>query len=144
MALPIIFKREARDTIWSKRFLIYAALMFLAVAISTWFSYVLNKYPTQFVEIAQLHPIHTFDMMVLTDVITLPIVLAAVLQGGDFIAGEQSRGTLLLFSTKPVHRWEIILGKYLSFAVLFIPLIFISLGCFTLAIAAMGAGWIPG
>ncbi|MFC1904325.1 ABC transporter permease [Chloroflexota bacterium] len=144
MALPIIFKREVRDTIWSKRFLLYAALMFLSVAISIWFSYLLNKNPTHFAEMAQLHPIHTFDMMVLTDVIVFPILLAAVLQGGDFIAGEQSRGTLLLLSTKPVRRWEIILGKYLSFAVLFIPLIFLSLGCFVIAIAAIGAGWTPG
>ncbi|MFC1925097.1 ABC transporter permease [Chloroflexota bacterium] len=149
MALLIIFKREFRDTLWSKRFLLYAALMLLSVAISTWFSHVLNENPIAFggvlpESITPIHPIHTFDMMVLMDVIGLPIVLIAVLQGGDFIAGEQSRGILLLFSTKPVHRWEIILGKYLSFAVLFIPLIAISLGCYTLAIAAIGSGWTSG
>jgi len=147
MALPIIFKREVRDTIWSKRFLIFIALMFLSVAISTWVSDILSKHPTPFGDIAELtspiHSIHTFNMMVLMDVIGLPLVLIAVLQGADFIAGEQSRGTLLLFSTKPVHRREIILGKYLSFTVLFIPLIILSLGCYVLAIAAIEAGWTP-
>lgn len=35
----------------------------------------------------------------------------------DFIAGEDSRGTLLSLITRPIHRWEVILGKFLAYLV---------------------------
>ncbi len=35
----------------------------------------------------------------------------------DFIAGEDSRGTLLSLITRPIRRWEVILGKFLAYLV---------------------------
>lgn len=40
----------------------------------------------------------------------------------DFVAGQDNRGTLLSLITKPIHRWEVILGKYLAYMI-FIALI---------------------
>ena len=35
----------------------------------------------------------------------------------DFISGEDSRGTLLSLITRPIRRWEVILGKFLAYLV---------------------------
>lgn len=35
----------------------------------------------------------------------------------DFIAGEDSRGTLLSLITKPIRRWEVLLGKYIGYLI---------------------------
>ena len=35
----------------------------------------------------------------------------------DFIAGEDSRGTLLSLITRPIRRWEVILGKFLAYLI---------------------------
>ena len=32
-----------------------------------------------------------------------------------FVAGEDSRGTLLSLITKPIRRWEVLLGKFLAY-----------------------------
>jgi ABC-type transport system involved in multi-copper enzyme maturation permease subunit len=38
----------------------------------------------------------------------------------DFVAGEVSRGTLLSLITKPIHRWEVILGKFIAYIIFII------------------------
>jgi ABC-type transport system involved in multi-copper enzyme maturation permease subunit len=40
----------------------------------------------------------------------------------DFVAGEVSRGTLLSLITKPIHRWEVILGKFIAY-IIFITIV---------------------
>jgi ABC-type transport system involved in multi-copper enzyme maturation permease subunit len=40
----------------------------------------------------------------------------------DFIAGEVSRGTLLSLITKPIHRWEVLLGKFIAY-IIFITIV---------------------
>ena len=40
----------------------------------------------------------------------------------DFIAGEVSCGTLLSLITKPIHRWEVILGKFIAY-IIFITIV---------------------
>jgi ABC-type transport system involved in multi-copper enzyme maturation permease subunit len=35
----------------------------------------------------------------------------------DFVAGEVSRGTLLSLITRPIHRWEVILGKFIAYMI---------------------------
>ena len=38
----------------------------------------------------------------------------------DFVAGEASRGTLLSLITKPIHRWEVIFGKFIAYIIFII------------------------
>jgi len=45
----------------------------------------------------------------------VPLVLLAGVTCGDFISKEDQDGTLLLLVSKPVRRYEIILGKFLAF-----------------------------
>jgi ABC-type transport system involved in multi-copper enzyme maturation permease subunit len=47
----------------------------------------------------------------------IPIVLLASVTCGDFISKEDQDGTLLLLISKPVHRYEIVIGKFLAFMV---------------------------
>ena len=63
----------------------------------------------------------------------IPLVLFASVTCGDFITKEENDGTLLLLTSKPVRRYEIVLGKYFAFiinilileliAIVFTPLI---------------------
>jgi len=45
----------------------------------------------------------------------IPLVLLASVTCGDFISKEDQDGTLLLLVSKPVRRYEIIIGKFLAF-----------------------------
>ena len=64
----------------------------------------------------------------------------------DFIAGEDSRGTLLSLITRPIRRWEVILGKFLAYlafvAVMELIAIFISIYVFvTISGAHLSVMW---
>jgi len=45
----------------------------------------------------------------------IPLVMLAGVTCGDFISKEDADGTLLLLVSKPVRRYEIIIGKFLAF-----------------------------
>jgi ABC-type transport system involved in multi-copper enzyme maturation permease subunit len=45
------------------------------------------------------------------------LVMTASFTCGDFITKEENDGTLLLLTSKPVQRYEIVLGKYLAFLI---------------------------
>jgi ABC-2 type transport system permease protein len=47
----------------------------------------------------------------------IPVVLLAGLTCGGFIAKEDQEGTLLLLVSKPIRRYEIVLGKFLAFMI---------------------------
>ena len=48
-------------------------------------------------------------------IVGIPLVLLASITCGDFISKEYQDGTLLLLISKPIRRWEIIIGKFLAF-----------------------------
>jgi len=79
-------------------------------------------------------------MMVYLDVAVLPIALTAIINASDFIAGERTRGMLQLLASKPLGRWEIVVGKYLSFIWIFLALIFLKLSIFNVALKLLGIG----
>jgi ABC-2 type transport system permease protein len=45
----------------------------------------------------------------------IPLVMLASVTCGDFISKEEQDGTLLLLVSKPVRRYELILGKFLAY-----------------------------
>ncbi len=47
----------------------------------------------------------------------LPLAFLSIATCGDFVSKEQQDGTLLVLVSKPVRRYEIILGKFLAFMV---------------------------
>ncbi|UCD04144.1 MAG: ABC transporter permease subunit [Candidatus Woesearchaeota archaeon] len=47
----------------------------------------------------------------------IPLVLLAIVTCGDSISKEQQDGTLLVLVSKPVRRYEIVIGKFLAFII---------------------------
>ncbi|HEC89232.1 MAG: hypothetical protein DRN12_05495 [Thermoplasmata archaeon] len=47
----------------------------------------------------------------------IPLVLLISVTCGDFISKEEQDGTLLLLTSKPIRREEIVIGKYLAFLI---------------------------
>lgn len=156
MYISVIFRRELRDftlaeRFFSKRFLAYLALLFLPVGLMAGFSYVAYTNPSVLAKISAFYPepIAAFTptialMLYVCAAAGIVVTLIAIIHAGNFIAGEQARGTLLLLSSKPVRRWEIIIGKYLGFLTAFLPLISLAFGVMYLVIAAMGIGFASG
>lgn len=64
----------------------------------------------------------------------IPLVLLAGVTCGDFISKEEQDGTLLLLTSKPVRRYEIIIGKFLAFMLSSVLLEMIALLIFPLLI----------
>ena len=150
MALQAIFKREVRDTALSRRYLIYIGLMFIPVPIMAWLAHVLYQNPAGLARLSAAfpEPITAVTpviamMFFVCAALTFPILIS-IIHAGNFVAGDQARGILLPLVAKPLHRWNIIIGKYLSFLVAFIPLILASLGLMYLLIQVIGIGQVPG
>ncbi|MFX0082076.1 MAG: ABC transporter permease subunit [Candidatus Hodarchaeota archaeon] len=150
MALKEIFIRETRDTILSKRFLLYLTLLFLPLIMNVWFSWMMYKDPSIIQEMTSFlpDPILIVNpmicMMSYLDMATFSIALIAVLHSSDFIAGEQSRGMLTLLVSKPLHRWELIVGKYFSFMIVFLPLLTLNILLMAVSINIIGIGTVEG
>jgi len=79
-------------------------------------------------------------IMVYLDVAVFPIALTAIINASDFIAGERTRGMLQLLASKPLGRWEIVVGKYLSFISIFLVLILLKLSIFNIGLKFLGIG----
>lgn len=146
MALEVILNREIRDTILSKRFIIYLVLLLSPVVLNIWFSWMMYEDPSILEQMTAMFPEPltkvnpTICLMSFIDITTFPIALVAVLHSSDFIAGEKERGTLTLLISKPLRRWEIIIGKLVSFMVIFLPLLTLNFLVMTLSIIIIGIG----
>lgn len=142
--------RETRDIILSKRFLLYLTLLFLPLIMNVWFSWMMYKDPSILLQMTYFlpEPIEIVTpmicMMSYLDIATFSIALIAVLHASDFIAGEQSRGMLTMLVSKPLHRWELIVGKYISFMVVFLPLLTLNIVLMTVSIYVIGIGAVEG
>ena len=62
--------------------------------------------------------IYNFLLMTGLYAVNFLTIAMAVLTSVDTIAGEISSGTMQTLVTKPVRRWEVLLGKWLGFAVM--------------------------
>jgi len=150
MSIAVIFSREIRDTVLSKRFLIYLALIFMPVAIGAGFSYAVNQDPSMLAAMTSMLPqpitkvTPAISMMIYMDGASFAVVLIPIIHAADFVAGEESRGMLSLLASKPLPRWHIIFGKYSSFLVVFVPLVALSVGLMSLLIPLMGIGSVAG
>ncbi len=150
MALSVIIKREVRDTVLSRRYLIYVALMFIPVGLMAWLVRVMYDSPELLARVGAAYPEPIIAvtavlalMFFVCGFVTFP-ALISIIHAGNFIAGDQEKGVLLLLVSKPLQRWKIIAGKYLSFLVVFVPLILASLGLMYLLTWVIGIGQAPG
>jgi len=143
MYLPIIFYQETISYLFSRRFLLSLLLIFLPAVIGIWYSHMMYHHPSIIFKmtegwITEVTP--RICIMVYLDVAPLPVALTAIINASDFVAGERKRGMLQLLVSKPLGRWEIIMGKYLSFLFIFLTLIFLKLSFFNIALKYLGIG----
>lgn len=66
----------------------------------------------------ELNQIRNFLFMAGLYVVNFLTVMMAVLTSVDTVSGEIASGTIHTLVSKPVHRWEIIFGKWLGFVVM--------------------------
>lgn len=71
----------------------------------------------QFLTIAGLYVVHFLTIML------------AIFASVDTISGEITSHTIQAIATKPVRRWEIVLGKWIGYSIMLVPyLVFLSCG----------------
>lgn len=88
----------------------------------------IEKDPSQ-VGAVQLNEMRNFILMAGLYVVNFLTAMMSVLTSVDTLAGEISSGTIHTLVSKPIRRWEIVLGKWLGFC-----------GMITLYLLLMGGG----
>lgn len=147
MPMAPIARREAVDTVRSRRFLLYLALLLLPVVGGGWFAWEFHDNPEavqamteRFLPepLTELSP--EIAMMAYFDFLMFSIILIAVLHAARFVAGERETGTLQLVFTRPVHRRELVVGKFSAFLAIFIPLMVASILGMVIVLMFIGVG----
>lgn len=85
---------------------------------------------------------HSFLTMAGLYVVHFLTVMLAIFASADTLAGEISSHTIQTIVTKPVRRWQVVLGKWLGFA-LMLALYLGSLGCGLIAATWLIARYAP-
>jgi ABC-type transport system involved in multi-copper enzyme maturation permease subunit len=85
----------------------------------------------------QLPEAFNFFLMAGLYVVNFLIVMMAVLTSVDTVAGEIASHTIQAIATKPIQRWEIILGKWLGFAAMLAGYVVLMAGGVMVAVYAI-------
>lgn len=104
--IGIIAGRELRDGLRNRR-IIATTLLLAALALTL---ALLGSAPTGTVRVSPL----SITVVSLSSLTIFLVPLIALLIAHDAIAGEFDRGTMLLLLSYPVHRWQIIAGKFVG------------------------------
>jgi ABC-type transport system involved in multi-copper enzyme maturation permease subunit len=102
-----------------KKILLAALLLGLVflVVFSVGFHFILIEMERQLGEnYLQLNQIKNFFLLAAIYVVNFLTVVMTILTSADTISGEIGSGTIHTLASKPVQRWEILLGKWLGFA----------------------------
>lgn len=90
----------------------------------------------------QVNEISNFLLMAGLYVVNFLTVMMAVLTSVDTLSGEIASGTIHTLVSKPVRRWEIVLGKWLGFMGMFTLYVLLMAGG-VVAIVSLRAGYTP-
>ncbi len=82
-------------------------------------------------------------VMVALYVVDLLAVLMSILTSADTIAGEISSGTIHAIAMKPLPRWQILIGKWIGFALMIACFVALTFGG-TIAVGYVIGGVVPG
>ncbi len=69
-------------------------------------------------------------------------VVLTILTSIDTLAGEISSGTIQAIATKPIARWQLLVGKFLGFVGMIVPYVVVTF-CATIAVAYAVTGVLP-
>jgi ABC-type transport system involved in multi-copper enzyme maturation permease subunit len=124
----LTFQEAARRKILLAALLL--GLLFLVVY-SLGFHYILRDIEKNFssTRLLELNEIRNFLLMAGMYVVNFLTAMMTVLTSVDTLSGEIRSGTIQTIVSKPVRRWEVVLGKWLGFA-----------GMITLYLLLMGGG----
>jgi ABC-type transport system involved in multi-copper enzyme maturation permease subunit len=139
----VTFREAARKKIlWMA---LAAGLAFLAL-FATGMHYQLKDLRASGVRPILLKQIPATMLMVGMYAIDLLTVLMTVLVSVDTLSGEIASGTIQAVATKPVPRWQILLGKWLGFVAMmtfYLALLFGGINVITYAMAQVTARHVP-
>jgi len=119
MRFHIIMKKALLDMMNPKRTILYLGIILLIPFIftiiaenETIFDFASMSLPMQMQMITSIFIITSFIWIA-----GIPMVVFASANCGSFISREDETGTLLILVSKPIRRWEIMLGKFLAFMI---------------------------
>ena len=117
MRFQTIMMKTMNDLLSFKRNIVFLILIFIApIILSSIVSMAFNLSSMTLAN--QIQTVNMFYIiLVFFWVAGILLVMFTSFTCGDFITKEQNDGTLLLLTSKPVQRYEIVLGKYLAFLV---------------------------
>lgn len=115
MRFQTIMIKTIKDLFSIKRNIIFLALMIVAPFV---ISMIINmNFSLQAMTLAnQIQTVTLFYIMLIFFWVTgILLLMFSSITCGDFITKEENDGTLLLLTSKPIYRHEIIIGKYFAF-----------------------------
>lgn len=115
-----------------RRRMVLAALllgMLFLVLFTIGFSYIHREIQTQEISLMERNFIYNFLLMAGLYVIHFLMIMISIFASVDTISGEITSHTIQTIATKPVQRWQIVLGKWLGYAAML-----------TLYLALLGGG----
>jgi len=126
MGFEVVLKKELKDMLMSKRFLVLIAIFVLF--------YVAGFYFLVSIGLPQIKRPIIFLIRSYNSVLGLVAPLLGIAFGYDAISGEREKGTLRIILAQPIYRDSVIAGKLLAFFILTAASLyaatFISLGIF--------------
>ena len=134
MDVPILLtlaQKELRDSLRNHWFLLYTAA-FICLALS------LSALALSGSDIAGFAGFGRTAAS-LVNLVMLVVPLMALTAGAQSLAGEQEHGSLVYLLAQPVHRGEVLLGKYLGLALALLATLALGFGISGLVIALNGA-----
>jgi len=86
--------------------------------------------------------LYNFMLMAGMYVVNFLAIIMAVLTSVDTLSGEIASGTIHTLASKPIRRWEIVLGKWLGFGAMLLAYLLLMAGG-VMAIVYLLAGYLP-
>ena len=107
------------------------------------FHYILVEVEQQFGSRGVLQKTEIINFLLMSGmyVVNFLTVIMTVLTSVDTLSGEISSGTIQSLVSKPIRRWEIVLGKWLGFSIM-LTLYLLLMGGGTMGIVFLRAGYI--
>jgi len=117
LRFQVVLKKTLCDLLGLKRVISLVALgLFLPFIMSlVWRSSMLNSPMSLQMEIHYV--MDNFTIILFMWVSGLILSIAVATTGAGFISKEDSDGTLLIMVSKPIKKWELVLGKYLALVI---------------------------
>jgi Cu-processing system permease protein len=129
--ITTLFKKEINDSLGNRWFILYAAAFSGLALLLSWLSLSGGTDYAGFAGFGR-------TAASLVNLVLLIVPLMALTIGAGSLAGEQERGTLAYLLAQPVHRGEVLLGKYLGLAAALLGVLALGFGLSGLIITSRG------